>query len=624
MLDFFRRNTQSVFVKLLLGLVIGAFAVWGVGDFTSSRLADPTVAKIGQYKIYQSEVTKEIESQLRQIKIKDENLLKLFAKQFIPVAVDNLMTRYMLNDIVNDANLYVPDDVIRKEVFQNIPQLQTNGTFDPRLLDEFLRLNKISKDKFITEVREDYAIRHVLKLLSQQTQVPAFITEKFYQFKNETRKADFYELQAAKLKIEDPTDEVLKAHYDKNSKSYMLPEYRDLSFIDLSPRSEVIRARISEDDLKKYYSDNKSQFQEADQRKLTKFSVKNKEVANTVYDFLKSGGKAEEAKKKFEKSNVEIAKLDWVKKEELVGPIADKVFAKKSAGSLTKPFEMFGAWQIYYVEEAKLAKLGTFEEVKEKIVNLKAMEIVVELANQFEELLLDEYSLEDVAKELNLKVETVKNMPDYGFPSEIEDTLPVLVSTQEFQSSAGELSEGETSLLQETLDGYYFAVKVDKVTPAKPKDFAMIKAQVKEDWVIEKQFSEAKAIIESISDEITKGDKTVAEIVAKENLVKTSQGPFSRNADEVTDPSIPKTIFNDVFAAPKGKPVYQKSPQGFVMAIVTDVIAADPEKFKQNKQLVETPLISELDIDIRNRFGMEKKKLMGIEVYADRLQNIIK
>ncbi|MEO0760433.1 MAG: SurA N-terminal domain-containing protein, partial [Pseudomonadota bacterium] len=48
MLDFIRRGVKSIFAKILLGLLVASFAVWGIGDaFSGFSLTSP-VASVGE------------------------------------------------------------------------------------------------------------------------------------------------------------------------------------------------------------------------------------------------------------------------------------------------------------------------------------------------------------------------------------------------------------------------------------------------------------------------------------------------------------------------------------------------------------------------------------------------
>ena len=50
MLDFLRRSVKSWVAKVLLGLLIISFAVWGIGDiFTGST--NPVIAKVGSAEV---------------------------------------------------------------------------------------------------------------------------------------------------------------------------------------------------------------------------------------------------------------------------------------------------------------------------------------------------------------------------------------------------------------------------------------------------------------------------------------------------------------------------------------------------------------------------------------------
>ena len=56
MLDSIRRGASSWIIKILLGLLILSFAVWGIGDIFVGGGVNPTVATVGDQKITTSQL----------------------------------------------------------------------------------------------------------------------------------------------------------------------------------------------------------------------------------------------------------------------------------------------------------------------------------------------------------------------------------------------------------------------------------------------------------------------------------------------------------------------------------------------------------------------------------------
>ena len=51
MLDAMRRGVANLLAKILLGLLIVAFAVWGIGDYVVRRPAQSALATVGKTQI---------------------------------------------------------------------------------------------------------------------------------------------------------------------------------------------------------------------------------------------------------------------------------------------------------------------------------------------------------------------------------------------------------------------------------------------------------------------------------------------------------------------------------------------------------------------------------------------
>src|SRR5258708_27961624 len=68
MLSALRSKASSLPVKLLFGLLVIAFAIWGIGDIFRNRGADTTVATVGSRKIDQHQLVQAINEDSEQLR----------------------------------------------------------------------------------------------------------------------------------------------------------------------------------------------------------------------------------------------------------------------------------------------------------------------------------------------------------------------------------------------------------------------------------------------------------------------------------------------------------------------------------------------------------------------------
>ena len=64
MLQLIRSKATSFVVKILFGLLIVTFGIWGIGDIFRSAGPDTTVAKVGGRAITAAELTQQVQTQI--------------------------------------------------------------------------------------------------------------------------------------------------------------------------------------------------------------------------------------------------------------------------------------------------------------------------------------------------------------------------------------------------------------------------------------------------------------------------------------------------------------------------------------------------------------------------------
>ena len=68
MLTFIRQHTQSFVVKILAGLLIASFAVWGVGDmFTLATSSSTAIFEVGGVEVEPYEVEVEVRREVNRL-----------------------------------------------------------------------------------------------------------------------------------------------------------------------------------------------------------------------------------------------------------------------------------------------------------------------------------------------------------------------------------------------------------------------------------------------------------------------------------------------------------------------------------------------------------------------------
>jgi foldase protein PrsA len=152
-------------------------------------------------------------------------------------------------------------------------------------------------------------------------------------------------------------------------------------------REEIVEGEgdVSDDEIQKYYDENKERFAQPERRDLNVVLTKSEAKANEARQALESGQSFKAVAKKFsidEASKTQGGKLPGVAKGQQEKAFDDAIFAAEK-GELTGPVKTQFGWYVFEVTKITEATQQSLEEAKETIKNL--------LQSEGEQKALDEF-----------------------------------------------------------------------------------------------------------------------------------------------------------------------------------------------------------------------------------------
>jgi len=128
------------------------------------------------------------------------------------------------------------------------------------------------------------------------------------------------------------------------------------------------QSKVSDDEMKKFYDQNKDKFKTADQVKASHILVKSEKEANDVLAQLKAGGNFEELAKKLSTDGAAAkgGDLGWFSKGSMIPEFEKVAFAMKEGETSGIVKTKFG-YHIIKLTGKRAAGQRTFEEVKDQI-----------------------------------------------------------------------------------------------------------------------------------------------------------------------------------------------------------------------------------------------------------------
>jgi peptidyl-prolyl cis-trans isomerase D len=577
MLEALRRGVKGIFIKLLLGLLIIAFAVWGVADVFQGR-GQGALAKIGKTEIstdsFQQALQIEISNLSRQFgqRLTVEQARALGIDQRV---ISRLVGTAAINIHADELGLYLSDAAIA-EAIRTDPGFQgVGGTFSRDAFVEILRQNGLNEQRYFAERRADELRQQITGTLIAGNVPPNVMIDTLHRFRGETRTVAFITLDPeVSAKVGEPDEAKLKAYYEQNKRQFIAPEFRKVPLILLTDAEVRKRIDVSEADMKALYEQEKDTFATPERRKIQQLSFPDRAAADKALAELKAATSFEEGLKALGIKEADIELGTFTKSEMIDAAIADAAF-KLPANQLSDVVTGTFSNVILRVSEITAGKQSTFEEVKDKLRDRLAGEqagrALQDLHDRIDDARAGGSSLKDIAERLKvpfMEIEATDKQartPDGKPALEHPDAVKILASA--FVGGAGLDREPV-----ELDSGGYAWVDVAGVTAERQKPFEEVQEEVKTAWTEAERRTALNTAAQALVDRITKGG-TLEDIAKELSLeVKLAQ-PVTR--DQQTD-GLTRAAVQRAFSLARGGAAAVESADGKSRTIIVLRAVVDP------------------------------------------------
>ncbi|MEE8516285.1 MAG: SurA N-terminal domain-containing protein [Alphaproteobacteria bacterium] len=629
MLQALRQQASSWVVKILLGLLIASFAIWGINDiFLGER--DPMVAKVGSIKIVSSELNESFRDEInRMAPLFGGQLDREKARQIglLDRALYGLIDRAVYSLGSADLGIAISDQLIRKEIREEPSFRNRRGEFDPAIFRQVISSNNMSEEGYINFLRQGLARTYLSTAITAHAEVPSQMLDPLYRFRNERRSAEYVKVTNASVTvIGTPGEAAIAAFHKSHSARFMAPEFRSVTFVNLDPNILAEGVDVPDDKLRKEYEDRIGEFTIRGRRKVEQIVFKKEATAKRASDLLREGAKFAAVGATVGNKSAEMVSLGWLTQAELIPEIAKATFALADGG-ITKPIKSVLGWHLVRVTGSKKGRVKSFNEVraqlKKSIAVASATEAIYRLANRFEDALAGGSTIEEAARQHSLKAVKIdaidargrgrSGVPVKGLPSG-DEFLRTMLSTPELQESQ----------LTETAEGGYFLLRVNKVIPPELKPLAVVRNQVIKAWQQDRRAAAASKRAQAILDRVKRGENLKA-VASAEKLVLKQAASFTRIGAGAANGLTPALV-TKLFSLKPGQAGMARTSDGFVVAVLKDIKGADANAKKAKDEMrqalgrgISDDLLGQFTGALRNQFGVEiNQKTIEARLLADR------
>jgi peptidyl-prolyl cis-trans isomerase D len=588
MFEFVRRHNR-IFQGALLVLIVPSFVAFGIQGYQSFAEGESEVARVAGRSVSKKELDAALRAQVERIQAQmpgaDPKLLD--TPEMRRRVLDDLVREHVTFEAATKLHLAPTDDRLDR-LFKTDPQFASLRNPDGSLRRELLQARGMTSEQFAAQLRQDLALRQVGLGVSGSsfggqsvaiTAVQAFFQQREVQVVRFDAKDQLAKVQVA--------DADVQAYYDlpANAARLQSPETVSLDYVLLDTESVGRSISVTEDDLRKYYTENQARYAQPEERRARHILVKAeagasadarsqaKAKAQALLAELKGNRNlfAELAKKNSDDSGSAArgGDLDWFDRGAMVKPFEDAAYALKK-GELSGLVESEFGFHIIELTDVRGGGQRSFEvvraEIEGEVKKQLAQRRYAEAAEQFTNLVEQEDALKPVADKLKLEVKRIDRLT--RTPAAGAEGVLANPKFMELVFAAQNLDSKRNSEPLELGANQLVAIHVLSHQPAAKRPLAEVRDAIRDQVQASKASQAARK----------EGEERLAQWTAKPDIEPaglSSPVVVSRQQGRET---VPVTAIDAVLRAPASKlPAWvgvDLGAQGYLVAKISKVLPA--------------------------------------------------
>ncbi|MFC4625273.1 peptidyl-prolyl cis-trans isomerase [Daeguia caeni] len=626
MLESLRSAAQSWIAKILLGILILSFTVWGIADVFRGGINGNAILIAGGSEVSPDDFRFAYEQQLS--RLSQQFRQRLTREQAKAIGLDNqvlseLAAGVVLDEQARNMQLGLSKDGIARLTAEDPAFHDASGRFNRQLFNVVLRQAGIRPDDYLENRAKVARRQQIVEAATDGLKMPATMLKALALYQGESRNVDFLTVPVEKPDaIPNPSDDVLKTYFDEHKDEYKAPEYRKFTYVKLEPSDIADPAAITQEEIQAYYDKNKDRYGTPEKRTIEQINFTDMASAKAALDRIKAGTGFEDIGKEQGKTGDDL-KLGTFEKSALPdSAIAEAAFALPLNGVSDVVEGAFGPvlLRVTAIEPGHTKTLADVsDEIRNTLATNQALNDLSGVHDAYEQDRSEGNSMADTARKLNLKTVTIEavdaegNDPS-GKPVDLPNTQALLPAV--FQADQG----FDNDALTLGNNGYLW-YQVDDITPAHDRTLDEVTDKVIAAWKEEEAARRLTARMEELKKRVD-GGTTLDALASELGLEKQTRMGVTRATN---DASIGSAAAAQIFRGPDGLVGIAPAPAGnaqilFKVTSVTEPAGAGADSIPEAQRNYLARAVSD---DVLEQLVGELQKQYPVRVNQDLLNRVL-
>jgi peptidyl-prolyl cis-trans isomerase D len=556
-----RKSAGGVIGVVFVLLLIASFIIWFPAGWFQGYGAQDIITvgnmKIGpqEYTRAQQDILKEMSSQAgRSLSLQEARALGLDR-----LALERLAGGAAIDMHTRALKLSISDAALLENIMSDPAFKDATGNFSPGAFQQALYAMNMSEQSFLASMRERNLRLQILATIGEVVNTPAMLVNALNSFNGESRTLRYVLVpSSAAGTVADPSDEDLKRYYENNRNKFTQPEFRKIGVLAVTPEAVKDQVEISEADIKAAFESRKAKLGKPEKRLIQQIPFPDLAAANAAYQKIQSGTDFLAIAKEQGLSDSDID-LGSHARADLADPaIAEAVFALEPntvSQPVTGKLGSIVLLRVTAVEPGNTPNLDQAKaEIEKALLKERASSVILDLHDNIEDQLASGATLADIAAKLKLSYQQVDQIDREG--RKPDGSMVTLPAQKELLNAVFATDAGVENDPIDVQDQGVIWYEVLGVVPEQLKPFDQVKDEVAKDWRAEQARTKVAKYAQDLVTSLN-GGKTLEDVAKDLNVEILTSDALKR--ESMTVNVLPASVAQ-AFALPeKG---YGSGPSG--------------------------------------------------------------
>ena len=551
MLQDIRDNSQGVIAKVIIGLIVAIFVLFGAESIIGGLTRAPGVAEVNGEDISDFQLQQGIQELINSIGGNAEGIEQSLLEQ---IAMNQIVEETLLRQSAQAAALSISSERIDRAIIEN-PNFQVGGRFDP----EFAVRTMNSQGFTVTSYREALSRQMLLSQVVNAYSSSGFATQSELQtlaaLSAQARDFRYITIPPGTRTLGTPiTDEQIATYYEANQARFVRPESVIVDYVVLDKTNIADEVVLEEGAVLAQYELERSTFEGSAEKRASHilFETGPSLSVNQAREAASAAVARLDAGESFEALALELSS-DQVSAEEggdigfsdgSAFPIEiEEALEGIEVGETVGPVETEFGVHVVKLTEDNSTVFQSFEEVSGRIErDLKAAQVeqlYASVLSDLSNLAFESSDLQRISDELNLSILTSGDFDRAGGGGIFSDPRVL-----EAAFSGDVMLDGNNSDVIEIGDERAVVLRINSITPEGVLPLEAVEPEIAVELRAQMERDAVAALGDDLATLLERGDD-VEEFLTENELQWRSETSVRRNQSTVN-----REIVEAVFALP--------------------------------------------------------------------------